>query len=359
MNRLLRILIRAVLLSVVVVACAGFGLHWYQVGPKWVSTENAYVKSKMIAISSDVDGRVDKVMVANNQFVSQGELLFELEREPFEIELASSDADLTNIEQRIDQYKAIYRLAQLEILRAQEQVHFYQSEYERHNKLDGTHTKAQQDQAKHHVEMAKVKVSLMRQKSSMALTDLAGDPDLSPSDHPLYLKAKAIRDHAKRDLAHTHVYAPTSGYLSNVNLEPGEYIEAGEPIFSLISSTRPWVEANLKESQLTHVRVGQSATIEIDAYPDFEWRATIDSISHATGAEFALLPPQNATGNWVKVVQRIPVRLHVETNAQAPTLRAGMTATVSIDTEQERDVFGLLGDIMGSATAMGVPAKNE
>ena len=359
MKKLIRILIRSVVLSVVLVVCAGFGLHWYQVGPKWVSTENAYVKTKMIAISADVDGRVDDVMVANNQFVSEGQLLFEIESEPFEIELASKDAELNSIEQRINNFKAVYKLAQLETLEAEEKVRFYESEYQRHNKLDGTHTKAQQDQARHNVEMAKVKVSLMRQKSAMALTDLGGDPDLPLDKHPLYLKAKAVRDRAERDLGLTSVFSPSSGYLSNVNLEPGEFVESGEPIFSLISATPPWIEANLKESQLTHIQVGQSATIEIDAYPDFEWQATISSISRATGAEFALLPPQNATGNWVKVVQRIPVRLAVESNPLAPALRAGMTATVSIDTEQERDVLGLLDDIMGSATAMGSQAKSD
>ena len=361
MKRLIRILFRSVLLSVIVVTCAGFGLYWYQVGPKWVSTENAYVKTKMVAISADVDGRVDKVMVANNQFVSQGELLFELEREVFEIDLASADAELAKIEQQIEQYKAAYRLGQLEINEAGEQVRFYTGEYARHQKLDndGSGTKALLDQARHNLEMAKVKVTVMRQKSAMALTELTGDPDLPAEKHPLYLKAKAMRDRAERALKLTAVFAPTNGYLSNVSLEPGEYVEEGEPVFSLVSASKPWLEANLKESQLTNVRVGQPATIEVDAYPDLEWKATVASISYATGAEFALLPPQNATGNWVKVVQRIPVRLEVEPNPDAPPLRAGMTVSVSIDTGQERDLYALLEDLMGSARAMGLRAKDK
>ena len=359
MKRLIRILVRSLLLSVALVACAGFGLYWYQVGPKWVSTENAYIKTKMIAVSADVDGRVAKVMVSNNQFVSQGDLLFELEREPFEINLASSDADLAKVEQQIDHYKAAYRLGQLEINEAEEQVRFYKGEYERHKSLNGTGTKVQLDQALHDMKMAKVKVTVMRQKSAMALTELTGDPNLPSVEHPLYLKAKAMRDRAQRDLDRTAVFAPAGGYASNVSLEPGEYVEEGEPVFSLVSGDEPWLKANLKESQLTHVRVGQSATVEVDAYPDFEWQATISSISHATGAEFALLPPQNATGNWVKVVQRIPVRLEIEPNPDAPPLRAGMTVSMSIDTGQERDVYGLLEDLMGTATAMGLRAKGE
>ena len=359
MKRLIRILVRSLLLSVALVACAGFGLYWYQVGPKWVSTENAYIKTKMIAVSADVDGRVAKVMVSNNQFVSQGDLLFELEREPFQIDLASSDAELAKVEQQIDHYKAAYRLGQLEINEAEEQVRFYTGEYERHKSLNGTGTQAQLDQALHNLEMAKVKVTVMRQKSAMTLTELTGDPNLPSFEHPLYLKAKAMRDRAQRDLNRTAVFAPASGYVSNVSLEPGEYVEEGEPVFSLVSSDKPWLEANLKESQLTNVRVGQSATVEVDAYPDLEWQATISSISHATGAQFALLPPQNATGNWVKVVQRIPVRLEIEPNPDAPPLRAGMTVSVSIDTGQERDVYALLEDLMGTATAMGLRAKDE
>ena len=234
-------------------------------------------------------------------------------------------------------------------------------EYERHQKLDndGTGTKALLDQALHDVAMAKVKVSVMRQRSAMALTELTGDPQLPVNKHPLYLKAKAMRDRAQRDLNRTAVYAPAGGYVSNVSLEPGEYVEEGEPVFSLVVATKLWLEANLKESQLTNVRVGQTAIVEVDAYPDLEWQAIVASISRATGAEFALLPPQNATGNWVKVVQRIPVHLDVEPNPDAPPLRAGMTVTVSIDTGQERDVYALLEDLLGTATAMGLRATGE
>ena len=224
MKRSIRILIRSVLLSAFFVACVGFGLYWYQVGPKWVSTENAYIKTKMIAVSADVNGRVAKVMVSNNQFVSQGDLLFELEREPFQMELDRSDAELAKVEQQFDHYKAAYRLGQLEINEAEEQVRFYTGEYERHKSLslNGIGTKAQLDQALHDLEMAKVKVSVMRQKSAMALTELTGDPNLPSVEHPLYLKAKAMRDQAKRNLDRTAVFAPADGHVSNVSLEPGE-----------------------------------------------------------------------------------------------------------------------------------------
>ena len=359
MKRLLRILIRSLALSVFLVAAAGVGLYYYKMGPRWVSTENAYIKTQMIAVSADVDGRVSQVLVANNDFVEEGALLFQLEQEPFQIAVASADAELGKIEQRIQSYKDHYRLAQLQIREAQEGVRFYQVQYERHKNLNGTGARALLDEAEHELEMAKINVDVIQQRNAMALTDLAGDPNLPSAKHPLYLKAKAMRDQSARDLKKTTIFAPTAGYLSNVNLEPGEYVEAGEPVFSLVVGGQPWLEANLKESQLTYVQVGQKATVELDAYPDWIWDATVASISRATGAEFALLPPQNATGNWVKVVQRIPVRLEVVPNEEAPPLRAGMTVSVRIDTKQERELYALLEAVLGAASAIGLGSNSQ
>ena len=361
MKRLLRVLIRSLLLGVVLLTAVPFGLHYYQEGPRWVTTENAYVQSQMVAVSADVDGRVVKVLAENNRFVSQGELLFELEPESFEIAVASADAELATVDQRVSAFKANYRLGQLESQEAEERLRFLNVQYERHDKLnsEGTGTRIQLDESKHQLEMAKAHVEVMHQRNTMALTELTGDPDLPTEQHPLYLKAKAMRDKATRALDKTAIYAPASGYLTNVKLEPGEYVEAGEPVFALVMAESPWVEANLKEIQLTNVRVGQRATLIVAAYPEVTWRATVSSISHATGAEFALLPPQNATGNWVKVVQRIPVRLQVEVNSDAPQLRTGMTVAVRIDTEQERVLYPFLADVLRSASAMAVNIKDR
>ena len=361
MKRVLRILIRTVLLSAVLVAGVPVGLHYYQVGPRWITTNNSYVKLQMIAVSADVDGRVESVVAANNRFVSQGDLLFQVETEPFQIAVASADAELAKIDQRVNSYKANYRLGQLKNREAEEQVRFRKVQYERQEKLnnEGTGSRVQLDEARHQLAMAKARVKVTRQRNTMALTELTGDPDLPTEQHPLYLKAKATRDQAIWALDRTAIHAPAAGYLSNVNLEPGEYVEAGEPVFSLVVAGLPWVEANLKEIQLTNVRVGQRAILEVDAYPDMTWNAVVSSISHATGAEFALLPPQNATGNWVKVVQRIPVRLQVEVNPAAPPLRTGMTVAVRIDTEQERVLYPFLEDVLRSASAMRIGFKNK
>jgi membrane fusion protein (multidrug efflux system) len=176
----------------------------------------------------------------------------------------------------------------------------------------------------------------------MVLAELGGKLDAPIKRHPLYLQAKARRDRAALDLAHTAAYAPVAGVLSAVALETGEYVEAGDLVFALIATGDPWIEVNLKEVHLTHIEVGQKATAVVDAYPDEVFDATVDSISPATGAVFSLLPPQNATGNWVKVVQRVPVRLKLDARHDTARLRAGMTVTVSIDTERERDIRAMI-----------------
>ena len=163
----------------------------------------------------------------------------------------------------------------------------------------------------------------------------------------------AIREQASIDLARTVTKAPATGIVSNMRLQVGEYVEEGTAVFSLIATSPLWVEANLKETELTNLALGQSATVVVDAYPDHEWRATVDSIAPATGAEFALLPPQNATGNWVKVVQRIPVSLRLERSDDEPVLRAGMTVTVSIDTERVRGLPDFVPEGIASSRLPG------
>ena len=158
----------------------------------------------------------------------------------------------------------------------------------------------------------------------------------------MYREKQSLRDAARLDLERTVVRAPVGGIVSNVKLQAGEYVNSGKPVFSIIARQQPWVEANLKETELTHIHVGQKATVVVDAYPDLVWQAEVQSISPATGAEFAVLPPQNATGNWVKVVQRLPVRLQLQERPGAPPLRAGMTVSASIDTVRERHLLTVI-----------------
>ena len=215
----------------------------------------------------------------------------------------------------------------------------------------GVGTEEKHDAARHEFESARQRVAMIRERAEKVLASLGGQVDLEPRRHPRYLRTKAERDRTALDLERAAVLAPAAGVVSNMKLQPGEYVEAGSPVFSVIESEPVWIEANLKETQLTHVREGQPATVVVDAYPDRTWRAAVTSISPATGAEFALLPPQNATGNWVKVVQRVPVHLAISgaEGAGAPRLRAGMTVSVSIDTGHERD----LGAVVRRALAWG------
>jgi membrane fusion protein, multidrug efflux system len=194
----------------------------------------------------------------------------------------------------------------------------------------------QYDEARHNLKMALARLQSVQERTNRVLASLGGDPLLPVERHPRYAEAKTAYDDAAHRLSLSEVKAPVAGVLSNMKLQPGEHVEKGTAMFSLIVSGPVWIEANFKETQLTYMRIGQPVQVVADAYPDVEWPAEVEAIAPATGAEFAVLPPQNATGNWVKVVQRIPVRIKVEQPPELPQLRAGMTVTVVVDTGRER-----------------------
>lgn len=194
----------------------------------------------------------------------------------------------------------------------------------------------------------------MREKVARARVELGGEPGRDPDLHPLVREKIVAREEAKLKLSRTRITAPVSGQIVNLRLQVGEHIESAKPLMAIVSKAAPWVEANFKETELTHIREGMAATIELDIYPGETWAAKVGSISPATGAEFALLPPQNASGNWVKVVQRLPVKFHLKGDGPALPLRAGMTATVSVDTKRKRSleqVFGPWGAVADTYAA--------
>lgn len=333
-----RRLLRFVLLLVVPTVAVGYGALWWGESMRWVVTENAYVKANVVAISADVSGRVVEVAVKENQRVGRGQLLFRLDPRPFEIEVENRRAELAGVKAEIEAKRAEYR-SQLQAAReAQEKVRYYDGEVARQRQLTqrGIGTGAKLDELEHQRELARRAVETANSEAQMSLAELGGDPDIPAERHPLYLAKLAELDKAELDFDRATVLSPSDGIVGNVKLQLGEYVRAGTATFSLVQTDAPWVEANLKETQLTHVRLGQRATIVADAYPDVVYRTTVQSISPATGAEFSLLPPQNASGNWVKVVQRVPVRFSIEPEPGQPPLRAGMTVTVSIDTERDR-----------------------
>ena len=339
-----RKLLRAVLLLLVPQLAAGVGIYLYATGGRYVETENAYIKANIVAVSAKVSGRAVWVGVEDNRAVEEGQLLFQIDPVPFVIALAGAEAEMAMALTELERLSAEHREAEVGLGEFDERVRFLERQYQRQERLRarGVGSEEKYDEAHHNLETARQRVLVTRQRIETVLASLGGDARRPPQRHPRYLRVKAMRDRAALDLEETSVYAAADGIVRNMTLQPGEYVAEGTSIFSLIEQAPLWIEANLKETQLTHVRERQRATIVVDAYPDRVWRAEVASISPATGAEFAVLPPQNATGNWVKVVQRVPVRLDIARESNSPPLRAGMTVTVRIDTERQRDVHAIV-----------------
>ena len=333
-----RLALRALLLVVVPVAAVAVGIYIYAESGRYVTTENAYIKSNVVSISADVSGRVEWVGVDDNNLVRKGQVLFRLDQQPFKIALERAEAELELVRTQVGELRADYHEAMAQVAAEEERVTFLERQLARQRTLKERKLASEQayDVAAHDLSFAKRQVRVLRQRVRRVLQSLGGSPDIEAEAHPRFLRASTERDRAAIALDDTWVEAPVDGVVSNMKLQAGEYVEEGQPVFTVIESGEVWVEANLKETQLTHVLEGQSASITVDAYPGVEWPATVDTIAPATGAEFSVLPPQNATGNWVKVVQRIPVLLDVEQTPKTTPLRAGMTVTVAIDTERER-----------------------
>jgi len=348
-GRMRRLVLRLFLLVVVPLAAVVVSLHLYARGGRYVETENAYVKAHVIAITPEVPGRVVWVGVDDNEIITAGESLFRIDPEPFRIALEQTEARLAIVSTEIETLRANYREAVVAEAKRQDDVAFMKTQLERQRQLRDKRMGSEEryDQARHDLATAERELQAARERKRTVLLALGNDPDMPVERHARWLQAKSERDRAALQLDHTEVIAPAAGIVSNMKLQVGEYVEDGDPVFTLIQSDPLWVEANLKETQLTHVREGQRVTVEVDAYPDRVWQARVNTIAPATGAEFALLPPQNATGNWVKVVQRVPVQLSIERPPGSPVLRAGMTAAISIDTGHERELPAIAKRLLG------------
>lgn len=350
-----RSLIRLVLMVLVPIGAAIGGTQYYMSTLRYVTTENAYVKSTVVAISSEVTGRIDRLSAHENKRVAAGDLLFSIDPEPFRIVLNRTEAELSRVFNAIEAMRADYRESQLEIKEAAGDIPFYKRAFNRQRRLAGKGhaSRARFDEAQRNLSNSRQRTAMLRQKSLRILAQLGGKVDLPLESHADYQHAKAARDDAELDLRRTKVHAPISGIVGPVRIEAGEYITAGSPAMPLIAASAPWVEANFKETQLTKIRVGQKVRISIDAYPKRKLGARVDSISPTTGAEMSILPPQNASGNWVKVVQRVPVRIALDDIQPPLKLRAGMTVSVSIDTGLDHSLNDLIG------TALAWKAKPE
>ena len=345
-------------LLVPLIPLLGMAIAWfYENTGRIVSTENAYVKANITLITSNISGKVTIVAAQEHQHVKTGEVLFLIDQDRFTFALEAAEAELSAARIEVDGLKSDYRQYGGELKEANERIRLHKRKLQRQKTLESKKfgRRVLMEEAQYSLAAARQHESEIRENRRKALISLRGDPDLPVENHPSVQLKTALRDQAAKDLSNTQIVAPADGIISNISLRTGEYVKAGSAVFSLIETSNLWIEANLKETQLTYISEGQEAEFVADAYPDVKWPSQVETISPATGAEFALLPAQNASGNWVKVVQRLPVRFSVTQTEGMPSLRAGMTVTVSIDTRRERKIKDLWSGI--ESTAMKLQDK--
>jgi membrane fusion protein (multidrug efflux system) len=323
------------LMSLAAMAVLGGGAYFYIKGSRYQSTDDAYAQAATVSISADVGGRVSEIEVRDNEFVRRGATLFKLDDAPFRIAVSDAAAHLADTRLQIESLKSTYLQRQVELRAARDTQTYAQQQYDRQTRLlaSGIASQAQFDQTAHALDAARQQVANVQQQIGVALANLGGDPNIAPERHPLVAQAQAALDRARLNLSYTVISAPTEGVVAKVEqLQVGDTIAASAPVFALVSTRDVWIEANFKEVQLARMRPGQAATVEIDRYPGRRFSAEVTSVSPSTGSQFSLLPPENATGNWVKVVQRVPVRLQLTQVDPGFLLQAGLSADVTVDT---------------------------
>ncbi len=309
------------------------GLYFYWTGIGYESTDDAYLRAAQVSISANVPGRVIEVGVHDNQLVRRGDPLIRLDDRSFRIAVEDARARVAHARLEIESLQATYWQRMADLRSAQSALAYQQREYERQARLltSGIAPQSQVERSLDARDRAQQNVVSDQQQINATRASLGGDPSIPVERHPTVQQAQAELDRALLNLSYTIVAAPIDGIVTRVEqLQLGDYINAATPAFALVSTRNVWGEANFKEVQLTRMRPGQSASVRIDAYPGRPIRAKVVSISPGTGSEFSLLPAENATGNWVKVVQRLPVRLQLE---ESVPVQSGLSAVVTVDTK--------------------------
>jgi membrane fusion protein, multidrug efflux system len=327
------------------------GLYFYAGSSRYMSTDDALVEADQVGLSTDVSGLVQKIDVRDNEHVMAGQPLFNLDPLPFRLKLDQAQAQLGVTRDNLNALKANYQNLQAQIVRAQDQIAFDQRQYDRQATLAREQFAPQTalDQAWMNLRTAQQSLASLQAQLAATAANLDGDPNLAVEQYSQYRQALAQRDEDARELRDTVVRAPYAGYVTNVpSLEPGMYLPASTTGFYLVRTPRVWVEAQPKETELTYVRPGQPVTVTIDTYPGRSWHGTVASLAPAAQSQFSLLPAENTSGNWVKVVQRIPVRVEVDAEAQhMPPLRSGMSAEIEVDTGHVHGVPHMLAWLFG------------
>ncbi|KQZ99510.1 hypothetical protein ASD64_14295 [Mesorhizobium sp. Root157] len=325
-------------------AVAG-GYVWVT-GGRYQETENANLRQARVSIAADTAGRIVKVDVNDNQAVKKGDELFAIDPEPYRIALARAEAAVAGARLNVEQLRAAYNQATSQERVASSEVDYLQSQFDRATDLSkkGISAKSSLDEARNDLDKARQQQAVAEQGIASAKAALGGDPDIATDRHPTVLAALAARDQAAYELAQTTVRAPADGIVYQASsFKVGQFVGVGTPLFALVETGDTWIDANFKETQLTHMKPGQKAEVVLDTYPGRTFEATVEAIGAGTGAEFSLLPAQNATGNWVKVTQRIPVRIKFTDEDAKLALRTGMSATVSVDTGVSRGLPHIFG----------------
>ena len=348
-GRIKRIVRRVLMLGGVVAVAVGTLVFWLQ-GGRYVSTDDAYIDSNKLMVSTDVSGLVQEVDVKEGQMVRAGDVLFKLDPKPFQIALENAKSKLAQNALTIESMEQDYRRMLSDIAAQRAQAELAKTDYQRQAaliKFGGT-AQVNVDQAKATVATSEAQVNALEQQARVQLAKLGGRIGLPLDRHPEYLQAKAEVDEAQRQLDHTVVRAPFDGMVTQVSaLQPGAMLVSSLAAFmptsavGLVASGQPWVTANLKETDLTYVHPGQPATITIDSFPDRTWHGTVLAIAPATGAQFSVLPSENSSGNWVKVVQRLSVKIGFDSGEDISGVRAGMSVTADIDTGHKRKLSDL------------------
>jgi membrane fusion protein (multidrug efflux system) len=338
-RRLGRAFVRPILmLGGIFVVIVGAGYYWIT-GGRVVSVDDAYVRAAKEVISTDVSGIVASVPVREGQRVKQGDVLLRLDPRPFEIALAGATANRNGMVSTLNAMKLDYKRMLREVDVRQAQLESDQANFDRYAGLikSGGVTRADYDNARYRVMADKQGVEALKVTAGVQLARLGGDPEVDVRTMNDYLQAQAKVDEAKRELDHAVIYAPFSGTVTQVEtVQPGMYLAAATAAFGLVSTDNVWIEANPKETELTHVKPGDAVDVTVDTYPGRTWKARVEAIAPNSGSEFSVLPAQNTSGNWVKVVQRIPVRIKIERKDGDPELRAGMSVVAEIDTGHHR-----------------------
>jgi membrane fusion protein, multidrug efflux system len=343
LTRYRRPLLLIVLPAVVLVG----GFAFYLSGGRYVGTDDAYVGAQKVLITPEIAGKVSRVVVREGQHVNAGDTLFEIDPVPFQLALQQAQAKLDDAKVSFATLKSNIKSYGDMLELARQGVELKQRDVERKTTLVKSLSGSQLDldTATTNYVVARAQLELLQQQLANSNDKLLGNPDLPLEQFPAFVQAKAALGDAQRNLDHTVLKAPISGVATQVdNIQLGRFVAASTPILTVIDDARPWVDANMKESDLTYVAVGQKVDIEVDAFPNHAFKGTVGSLSPGTGAQFAILPPQNATGNFVKVVQRVPVRIYLDyTDPAVKRLKAGMSTYTTIDTEHRRSLAALFG----------------